>query len=301
MKIVCGNRFSVTTVLILLIVILSCKKQKTETFHKDIIYQQLLNKSEYFNDDFIDFFKIRYPSEGLKIEGFIAKPNQTKSLKLPAIIFCRGGNQSYGMLNAFQLKMINDLSLNGFVVLASQLRGNISSEGVDEFGGKDVNDILKLIEIAKNLDFIDENNIHILGYSRGGMNAYQVSKLTDNINSIAVVGAPTNKFGSIKFRENMYHNVYKPLFGDTISNRDEYVKRSAIYWYDKINEPLLILHGTDDTRVALEEAQQLIDSLKTSNRKNFNFKIFEGGNHILSNVINERDSLIINWFKTHSK
>ena len=301
MKIVCGKTFSVTTIFILVFVTLSCKKQKTETFHKDIVYQQLLNKSEYFSHDNTDFFKIRYHSEGLKIEGFIAKPNQFKLSKLPAIIFCRGGNQSYGMLNTFQLKMINELSLKGFVVLASQLRGNISSEGVDEFGGKDVNDILKLIDIAKNLDFVDENNIHVLGYSRGGMNTYQVSKLTDNINSIAVVGAPTNKFESIKFRENMYHNVYKPLFGDTISNRDEYVKRSAIYWHDKINEPLLILHGTDDTRVAFEEAKQLIDSLKVSNRKDFKFKIFEGGNHTLSNVINERDSLIINWFKTHSK
>ena len=301
MKIVRGKVFSVVTIFILVFVTLSCKKLKTETFHKDITYQQLLNKSEYFNYDATDFFKIRYLSDGLKIEGFIAKPIQKNQSKLPAIIFCRGGNQSYGMLNGFQLKMINDLSLNGFVVLASQLRGNIASEGVDEFGGKDLNDILKLIDIAKNLDFVDEKNIHILGYSRGGMNAYQVSKLTDNINSIAVVGAPTNKFESIKFRENMYHNVYKPLFGDTISNRVEYVKRSAIYWHDKINEPLIILHGADDTRVALEEAEQLIDSLKASNRKDFEYKIFEGGNHILSNDINERDSLIINWFKTHSK
>lgn len=301
MKTVCGKTFSVTTILMLVFVVSSCKKEKAEMFHKDIIYQQLLNKSEYFNDDSTDFFKIRYNSEGLKIEGFIAKPNQYKSPKLPAIIFCRGGNQSYGMLNAFQLKMINDLSLNGFVVFASQLRGNMSSEGVDEFGGKDINDILKLIDIAKKLDFVDENNIHVLGYSRGGMNTYQVSKLTDDINSIAVVGAPTNKFESIKFRENMYHNVYKPLFGDTISNRDEYVKRSPIYWHDKINEPLLILHGTDDNRVAVEEAKQLIDSLNASNRKNFKFNIFEGGNHPLSNFTNKRDSLIINWFKIHSK
>lgn len=301
MKIIFRKLFYTSTIFILVITIFNCKQNKNKTFHEDITYQKLLNKSEYFNDVGIDFFKIRYVSDGLNIEGFIAKPNQIESSKSPAIIFCRGGNQSFGMLDSFQLKMINDLSLNGFVVLASQLRGNISSEGIDEFGGKDVNDILKLIEIAKKLDFVDENNIHVLGYSRGGMNAYQVSKLTDNINSIAVVGAPTNKFESIKFRENMYYNVYRPLFGDTISNREEYLKRSSIYWHDKINEPLLILHGTDDTRVSLDEAQQLIDSLKLFSNKDFDFKIFEGGNHILSNVVNERDSLIINWFKTHSK
>ncbi|WP_396602613.1 alpha/beta hydrolase family protein [Algibacter sp. R77976] len=300
MKIACGNGFILITILIMIFGFSSCEKQKQKTFHEDIIYQTLLNKTELFNSESIDFFKITYKSEGLKIGGFIAKPIQKKPFKLPTIIFCRGGNQSYGMLDAFQLKMLNDLSLKGFVVLASQLRGNTASEGVDEFGGEDVNDILKLIDIAKDLDFVDEKNINILGYSRGGMNAYQVSKLTDNINSVAVVGAPTNKFESIKFRENMYHNVYKPLFGDTINNREEYIKRSPIFWHEKINEPLLILHGSDDNRVAMEEAQQLIDSLKLSNKKDFKFKIFDGGNHILSNV-SKRDSLIINWFKLHSK
>lgn len=301
MKIVCDKAFFLKAILILGFVFLSCREQERKTFHKDIIYQQLLNKTDFFNSESIDFFKIRYLSDGLKIEGFIAKPIKQNQAKLPAVIFCRGGNQSYGMLNGYQLKMINDLSLKGYVVLASQLRGNISSEGVDEFGGNDVNDILKLIDIAKDLNIVDRKNIHILGYSRGGMNAYQVSKLTDNINSLAVVGSPTNKFESIKYRENMYHNVYKPLFGDTIINKQEYVKRSAIFWHNKINEPLLILHGTDDNRVKVEEAIQLIDSLKLSNKKNFKFKIFEGGNHILSNVTNERDSLIINWFKSHSK
>lgn len=301
MKIVCCKALVFKTVFLLFFVSLSCKKQQPKTFNKDIVYQQLLNKSESFNSHNVDAFKIRYNSQGLIIEGFIAKPNKQSNKKYPAVIFCRGGNQSYGMLNTYQLNMITHLSANGFVVLASQLRGNISSEGIDEFGGDDVNDILKLIDIAKALDFVDEKNIHILGYSRGGMNAYQVSKLTDKINSIAVVGAPTNKFKAIKFRQNMYHNVYKPLFGDTINNRNEYIKRSAVYWHNKINEPLLILHGTDDNRVQVEEAKQLIDSLKAKNKKDLNFKVFVGGNHALTNVKKERDSLIINWFKSHTK
>lgn len=288
--------------LVIIIILFSCKKEDISTFHNQIISQQLLNNTESFHIEGVETYKINYKSEGLNIEGFIAKPITNKEkAKLPAIIFCRGGNQSFGMLNAYQLKMINQLAENGFVVLASQLRGNIASEGVDEFGGKDVNDILKLIDIAKELDFVDAKNIHVLGYSRGGMNTYQVSKLTDNINSIAVVGSPTNKFKAIKFRESMYQYVYKPLFGDTIQNKNAYVNRSAVFWHNKLNEPTLILHGSDDSRVALEEAQQIIDSLTASNKKDFEYKIFEAGNHSLSNYREERDSLIINWFKTHNK
>lgn len=285
---------------VLILIFISCKKEVKNTFHNQITYQQLLNKTESFHVEGVETYKINYKSETLTIGGFIAKPIVNKE-KLPAIIFCRGGNQSFGMLNAYQLKMINQLSENGFVVLASQLRGNIASEGVDEFGGKDVNDILKLIDIAKELDFVDAKNIHVLGYSRGGMNTYQVSKLTDDINSIAVVGSPTNKFKAIRFRESMYQYVYKPLFGDTIQNKEAYINRSAVFWHNKLNEPTLILHGSDDSRVALEEAQQIIDSLTTSNKKNFKYKIFKSGNHSLSNYREERDSLIIDWFKTHNK
>ena len=86
----------------------SCKEKQETTFHNQITSQQLLNKTESFHVDGVETFKINYISEGLNIEGFIAKPTQYKSTtKLPAIIFCRGGNQSFGMLNAYQLKMIN--------------------------------------------------------------------------------------------------------------------------------------------------------------------------------------------------
>ena len=296
------SKIKVAIVIVITLVFFSCKNETKSTFHDQITSQNLLNKTELFHVDGVETYKINYISEGLNIEGFIAKPTEYKeTTKLPAIIFCRGGNQSFGMLNAYQLKMANQLSKNGFVVLASQLRGNMASEGVDEFGGKDVNDILKLIEIAKELDFVNEKNIHVLGYSRGGMNTYQVSKLTDNINSIAVVGGSTNKFTAIKFRESMYQYVYRPLFGDTLQNKNAYIDRSPIFWHNKLNEPTLILHGSDDSRVALEEAQQMIDSLKASNKKDFSYKIFEAGNHSLSNFSKERDSLIINWFKTHNK
>lgn len=301
MKAVHSKQVSVFSFIVLMVLV-SCKKQESETFSNKIIYQQLLNKTEYFNSEGIDIYKINYLSDGLKIEGFIIKPTQYKpTTKLPAIIYCRGGNQSFGMLDIRQLKMMNELALQGFVVLATQLRGNIASEGIDEFGGKDLNDILRLIDIAKSLDFIDIKNINVYGISRGGMNAYQISKLSDDINAIAVVGALTNLFESSKFRPNMYKNVYLPLMGDTINNRKEYIKRSSVYWHDKINEPILILHGSSDERVAVAVAKQLIDSLKLRNKKEFQYKIFEGGNHSLSNFKKQRDSLVINWFITHTR
>lgn len=292
----------VLTSVVIILIFFSCKKEEVNTFNSQITSQELLNKTEAFSSETVDLYRINYKSDGLNIEGFIAKPAQINTnTKLPAIIFCRGGNKDFGTITENSYKYFNFLASQGYVVLASQLRGNKFSEGIDEFGGKDVNDILKLISIAKELNFVEAKNIHILGYSRGGMNAYQVSKLTDNINSIAVVGAPTNLFKGAKFRNEMYHKVMKPLIGDSIQFREEYIKRSSVFWHDKINEPILILHGSNDSRVVVDEAQQIIDSLIVSNKQDFKFEIFEGGNHGLSNYNQERNDLIFNWFKTHNK
>ncbi|MBU2938041.1 prolyl oligopeptidase family serine peptidase [Lacinutrix sp. C3R15] len=280
----------------------SCKEKEKTTFHSQIVSQTLLNETEMFHKDGVDTYKINYKSDGLQIEGFIARPTQYKAnIKLPAIIYCRGGNQSFGAISDYQLKIINSLAARGFVVLASQLRGNMYSQGVDEFGGKDVNDILKLIDIAKDLHFVDTKNIHVFGISRGGMNTYQVSKLSDDINSIAIVGSPTNILSLSKFRPKMYTKVMQPLIGDSLTKRKEYEARSAIFWHNKLNEPTLILHGTDDSRVQEEEARKLVDSFTMSNKKDFQFKVFEGGNHSLSNFEEERNELIFNWFKKNKK
>ena len=57
----------------------------------------------------------------------------------------------------------------------------------------------------------------------------------------------------------------------------------------------------DDYNVEKEEAMRLIDSFTMSNKKDFQFKIFEGGNHSLSNFEEERNELISNWFKKYNK
>ena len=99
----------------------------------------------------------------------------------------------------------------------------------------------------------------------------------------------------------MYHGVIKPLVGDSIAFKANYIKRSAVYWSNKINEPTLILHGDKDKNVLVDDAKQLIAAFKLNNKKNFKYKIFEGGDHGLSNYRKERNALIFNWFKTHKK
>lgn len=112
-------------------------------------------------------YKLRYLSDRLKVVGFLVKPRHEG--KYPAIIYNRGGNREYGKIDSSALFYLSCLSSRGYVVVASQYRGNDGSEGREEFGGSDVNDVLNLIPMLESLPFVDSGGIVMLGYSRGGM------------------------------------------------------------------------------------------------------------------------------------
>jgi dipeptidyl aminopeptidase/acylaminoacyl peptidase len=64
------------------------------------------------------------------------------------------------------------------------------------------------------------------------------------------------------------------------------------------NLPLLILQGTDDLRVSLQEGYHMIEKLK-ANGNPVTYIEVPGGNHCLKNQLNTID-LIADWFESES-
>ena len=92
-----------------------------------------------------------YISDGLKVNGYIAYPGD-RGKKYPCIIWCRGGYGNSGAIDEFNAKGIfGQIAAWGYVVFASQYRGNAGGEGKDEFGGNDINDVLNLIPLAEEI------------------------------------------------------------------------------------------------------------------------------------------------------
>lgn len=274
-------------------------KVKVAVFNDLISYQYL-----YMSDDVemglaVETYEIKYQVDGLMITGYINKPIGDLET-YPAIIYCRGGNRDLGTFGRGQLRTQRNLASKGFVVLSSQLRGNIFSQGTDEMGGADLNDILKLIEIVQKLPSAKGEKIGIHGVSRGGRSAYQISRLSDEISSVSVIGTSVDIRDSHSYRPEKYTRVNLPLIGDTINFKHEYDKRSPILWVDELNEPLLILHGTDDWRSKVEKVKRIIPELEKHN-KEFEYHFIEGGSHALGSHRELRDSLIVQWHKKYLK
>ena len=146
----------------------------------------------------------------------------------------------------------------------------------------------------------NKNITHIVGISRGGLNAYKISRLSDDIDAIAVVGAPTNPRLDFDTRPEMYDKVLKEIIGDSIKFKSEYDYRSPLIWADEINEPTLILHGKDDWRVKPINAELMIEKMKSLN-KDIDYQIVENGDHGLNTHKKIRDEKVINWFDKHVK
>lgn len=254
----------------------------------------------------VDVYEITYLSDGLKIESFAAIPK--KEGKHPAIIYNRGGNRDFGALQLFRAKAkypvayyFSKLANEGYVVIGCNYRGCGKSEGQDEFGGKDVNDVLNLIEVTKELPEVDASKIGMYGWSRGGMMTYLTLTKTDQIKAAAVGGAPADK--TIIDRPDMESYVYADLIPNYWENKEaELKKRSAYFFADKFPKdvPILMLHGNADWRVKSTASLKLALEFE-KHRIPYRLKIFEGGSHGLRKFRTEVDEEVINWFDRYLK
>jgi dipeptidyl aminopeptidase/acylaminoacyl peptidase len=241
----------------------------------------------------LNFFKIRYQSGENKVNGFLILPKNTK--KLPCIIYNRGGSKDYGNIDDRLLFMrLAKYADAGFVIIASQYSGNDGSEGKDEFGGKDLDDVLNLKLVIDELDEADSTNIGMLGGSRGGMMTYLSLAKVDWIKTAIIEAGVTNVFRSYELRPNLLEfrsDMYN------VNSREENIKRSVLFWPETIctTTSILIYHGTKDLHVCPLDSIQLSEKL-IELKHPFELRLLMNDDHHFSinrkNVISES----ISWF-----
>jgi dipeptidyl aminopeptidase/acylaminoacyl peptidase len=259
-------------------------------------------KKEYQYLDSIDVYGITYLSDGLKVKGLMAKPKMEGNY--PCIIYNRGGNRDFGSLKvATGATLMGMLAAEGYVVIASQYRGNAGGEGAEEFGGKDVNDVVNLVDVLGEVESADTSRIGMFGWSRGGMMTYIALTKTDKIKAAAVGGAVSDSFETIKDRPEMETGVMAEIIPDYEKNKEEELtKRSAVKWADRFPKdvPILLMHGTSDWRVKPEQSLNMAMEFEKY-RVPYRLVMFEGGDHGISEHRAEVNEQVMNWFDRYLK
>jgi dipeptidyl aminopeptidase/acylaminoacyl peptidase len=245
--------------------------------------------------DSINVYGITYLSEGLKVKGFIAAPKQKGNY--PVIIYNRGGNGDFGKLGfSYVNHVLGKIAKEGYIVVASQYRGNDGGEGEEQFGGDDVNDVTNLIDILPEILNTDTTRIGMYGWSRGGMMTYLAHAKTNRLKAIAVGGAVSDLTKSIT-RPDM-EQVFKNRIPGYLQNKDaELNKRSVIKWVNKLpkNVPVLLLHGSADWRVDVSQTYNLAQEFQKEGIP-YRLMIFEGADHGITEFRDEVYRQVVNWF-----
>ena len=247
--------------------------------------------SELIDAEDILCYKIRYISGDAEVIGYISAPADYQTNEYPILIDNRGGNGEYG---AVESAYVQNSARYGFVVLASQYRGVDGGTGIDEFGGADVDDVIKLIDFAEIFPFTN-GKLYMLGWSRGAMQTYIVLSRDDRVDAAVAGAGPTDL---IKFYEEsaapMCRMMRQRIGGSPTTDVEEYIARSAMYWSEMINTPLFIAHGTADERVETYHSQDLFDAMSALG-KDVKLNIYPDMDHSKAYQAFERDYLL--WLK----
>lgn len=255
-------------------------------------------KKEFQYLDSLNLATFTYKSfDGLNITGFMAAPK--KSGKYPVVIYNRGGNGSFGTVTGGVLcDFLGKIAREGYIVIGSQLRGSGgSSEGFDEFGGKDVNDALSLLEVIDGLPNADKNKIATLGWSRGVMTNFLMLKKTDRIKTNIAIAGPANL--ATTHRPEMFA-VYRQRIPSYAKDSVAVLRqRSPLFAIDSIaNKKMthLIIYGNADDKVLPGNAVALHKKLI---ERKFTAKIvaYKGEGHDLGGVRKEMIVEMTLWLR----
>lgn len=255
---------------------------------KQVMIQLAQRGGDYSYVEDINMYDITYSSDGLRVKGFLLVP-KSKGI-YPCVIFNRGGNREFGAISdSLVINLLARISSWGYVVVASQYRGNAGGEGREEFGGADVNDVLNLIPLLESQLKADATRIGMFGWSRGGMMTYIALKRSTRISAAVVGGGLSDLTSSGERRPDMERNVFRQLIPNYDQNKEAALRaRSAVYWAGRLckTSPILLLHGTADWRAVPEMVLDLSKALLDVKHP-FRLVLFEGADHGISEYPDE--------------
>jgi dipeptidyl aminopeptidase/acylaminoacyl peptidase len=127
--------------------------------------------------------------------------------------------------------------------------------------------IFKLVEAG----FVDRDRIALQGHSWGGYQiAFMVTR-SERLYRAAAAGAPvanmTSAYGALRretgiVRQFQYERTQSRLGGSLWDMPLRYLENSPLFWVDKIETPLLIMHNDSDGHVPWEQGIELFTALR---------------------------------------
>ncbi|GHA42810.1 peptidase S9 [Salinimicrobium marinum] len=219
---------------------------------------------------------------GNDLNMWMVRPSDFDETKeYPLFMFQYSGPGSQSVANTFY--NTNDywfqlLANEGYIVVAVDPRGT-GLKGADfkkvtqkELGKYEVEDIIQSAKQLGERSYIDADRIGIWGWSYGGfMSSNAILKGNDTF-KMAIAVAPVTSW---RFYDSIYTERYMTTPQENPSGYDE---NSPINHVEKLKGAYLLVHGTGDDNVHVQNSMRMIEALVQAN-KQFDWAIYPDKNH----------------------
>ena len=244
-------------------------------------------------------------SDGTTIYGkYCLPPSFDPTKKYPLIVYYYGGTTPTvkGISNPYCAQLF---ASRDYVVYVIQPSGTIgygqefAARHVNAWGKRTAEDIIEGTKLfCAEHPYVDAERIGCLGASYGGFMTQYLQTQTD-IFAAAVSHAGISNVTSY-WGEGYWGYSYNAIAAaDSYpwQNPDLFTKQGSLFNADKINTPLLLLHGTVDTNVPMGESIQLFNALKILG-KQVEFVQVEGEDHFVADYAKRIlwHNTIMAWF-----
>ena len=213
---------------------------------------------------------------GDTLNYWILKPKDfNPNKKYPLLFYVYGGPGSQEVLNSqarfFDYMWFRLLTQKGYVVACVDGRGT-GMRGSDfkkctylNLGDKECTDQMESAKYFGSLNFIDKSRIGIFGWSYGGyMSSLCITRGHEYFKTAIAVAPVTNW--------RMYDNVYTERFMRTPQeNAEGYDNNCPINFADLLEGNFLLIHGSADDNVHLQNTMKFTDELIKHNKQFLQF------------------------------
>jgi dipeptidyl-peptidase-4 len=243
--------------------------------------EALANKLKSYNLPSKEFFVLK-TAKGNELNAWILKPKDfDASKKYPVLMYQYSGpgsqqvNNDWNNTDDYWFQM---LAQQGYIVACVDGRGT-GFKGADfkkmtqkQLGKYEVEDQIDAAKVIGNYPYVDKSRIGIWGWSYGGFMAANCILKGNDVFKMAVAVAPVTNW---RFYDSIYTERYMQTPQENASGYDD---NSPINFVDKLKGKLLLIHGSGDDNVHVQNSMQMIEALVQAN-KQFDSQIYPDKNH----------------------
>ena len=211
--------------------------------------------------------------DGKTLHGYLTTPRGVEAKNLPVVVFVHGG--PHGPRDSWGFDpYVQAMATRGYAVLQINFRGSggygsaFERAGYRQWGTSMQDDLTDGLRWAAQQGYVDAKRACIFGGSYGGYAAL-MSPVREQglyrcaIGYVGVYSLPmmTEK-GDIPQRE-AGRNYLKRVLPES---EDERRRQSPAYNADKLNLPIMLVHGAKDERVPIAQMEFLMDRMKAAGK-----------------------------------